>query len=350
MLHATFKKYSLNFRKPAGTSRGVLLSKESYFIFLKDDELPGFTGIGECSIMKGLSPDDRPDLEVKIKESCQNISKILKNQQEILSEWPAISSGFEMAFNDLQNGGKKLLFPSTFTRGEASIPINGLIWMDKPDEMLRQIDEKINDGFRVIKMKIGAIDFDEELKLIRYIRSRRSIKEISIRLDANGAFSPDEALEKLKRLADFDIHSIEQPIRQGQVETMAGLCRNSPVPIALDEELIGITQTSEKIRLLETIRPQYIILKPSLLGGFDASAEWIKLAGSSGTGWWVTSALESNIGLNAIAQWTATLNNPLPQGLGTGGLFTNNFPSPLMVKNGSLHYHSQDQWDLSAIS
>jgi o-succinylbenzoate synthase len=350
MLHATYKKYALNFRKPAGTSRGVLLNKESYFISLTDDELPGISGIGECSILKGLSPDDRPDLEAKIRQSCRNISEILQNPIESLSEWPAIRSGIEMAFIDLQNGGKRLLFPSTFTRGEGSIPINGLIWMGKPDDMIRQIDEKLGSGFRTIKMKIGSIEFEEELGLIRHIRKHHKANEIAIRLDANGAFQPGEALEKLKRLAEYDIHSIEQPIRQGQVETMAGLCNNSPVPIATDEELIGITRTVEKIRLLESIRPQYIILKPSLLGGFEASAEWIRLAEASGTGWWVTSALESNIGLNAIAQWTATLNNPLPQGLGTGGLFTNNFPSPLQVENGALHFNTCNQWDISAFS
>jgi o-succinylbenzoate synthase len=350
MLHATYKKYILNFGKPAGTSRGVLLSKESYFISLTDDALPGIAGIGECSILKGLSPDDRPDLEAKIKQSCRHISEILQNPIESLSEWPAIRTGFEMAFIDLQNGGKRLLFPSTFTSGEVSIPINGLIWMGKPDDMLRQVDEKLSNGYRVIKLKVGAIDFEEELNLLRYIRSRYTSKEISIRLDANGAFRATEAPEKLKRLSDFDIHSIEQPIRQGQIEAMAGLCSESPVPIALDEELIWITQTSEKIRLLETIRPQYIILKPSLLGGFEASAEWVRLAEPSGTGWWVTSALESNIGLNAIAQWTAMLDNPLPQGLGTGGLFTNNFPSPLQVENGALHFNARNQWDFSAIS
>ncbi len=350
MFQAKFRKYTLQFRRPAGTSRGVLLSKESYFIFLSEDKIPGITGVGECSVLKGLSPDDRPGLEAKVEYVCRNLSEIWENREETLAEWPAIEAGVEMALADLKTGGNRLLFPSDFTSEKKSIPINGLIWMGKPDEMLRQIDEKISDGFRVIKMKIGAIEFEEELKLIRYIRSRRSTKEISIRLDANGAFSTDEALEKLKRLADFEIHSIEQPIRQGQIEVMAGLCSRTPVPIALDEELIGITKASDKIRLLESIRPQYIILKPSLLGGFEASSEWIRLAGAAGVGWWVTSALESNVGLNAIAQWTATLKNDLPQGLGTGGLFTNNFPSPLVVKSGSLHYHLQDQWDLSAIS
>lgn len=350
MLHATFKKYALNFRKPAGTSRGILLSKESYFIFLQDDELPGITGIGECNVLKGLSPDDRPDLEAKISQTCRNVSEILQSPEERLSEWPAIRTGFEMALKDLKTGGNRLLFPSGFSRGDTSLPINGLIWMGKPDDMLRQIDEKIGSGFHTIKMKIGSIDFEEELGLIRHIREHYKDNEITIRLDANGAFQPGEALEKLKRLAEYNIHSIEQPIRQGQVEAMADLTINSPVPIALDEELIGITQTSEKIKLLETIRPRYIILKPSLLGGFEASAEWIRLAGTTGTGWWVTSALESNIGLNAIVQWTATLNNPLPQGLGTGGLFTNNFPSPLQVENGALHFNLHNQWDLSAIS
>jgi len=350
MLHARYKKLILNFRRPSGTSRGVLLTKESYFIILTDSNRPGVEGIGECSILKGLSPDDRPDFEEKLQQVCLHINEFSDNRQGPLVDFPAILAGLETALLDLENGGLRLLFPSTFTRGETSIAINGLIWMGQPDYMLQQIEEKLRDGFKVIKMKIGAISFTDELKLIRHIRKQYSASEISLRLDANGAFLPNEALGKLNQLANFDIHSIEQPIRQGQLEAMAALCRQSPVPIALDEELIGIGKTEEKTKLLEKIRPQYIILKPSLLGGFTASSEWIQLAEQTSADWWVTSALESNIGLNAIAQWTASLNNPLPQGLGTGSLFTNNFPSPLQIKEGALYHIPGNLWDLSTLS
>lgn len=350
MLNARYKKHTLYFRKPAGTSRGILLSKDSYFIIVTDSNRPGIEGIGECSILKGLSPDDRPQLEEKLQQVCLNVANIWENREGELAEWPAIRAGVEMAFADLENNGTHLLFPSSFTRSETAIPINGLIWMGQPDFMLQQIEEKLSSGFSVIKLKIGAIDFNEELSLIRHIRQRYTSSEIGLRLDANGAFAPGEALEKLRQLSEFDIHSIEQPIRQGQIAAMTGLCRKSPVPIALDEELIGIGSPSAMLQLMETIRPQYIILKPSFLGGFVASTQWIQLAEQAGAGWWVTSALESNVGLNAIAQWTATLNNPMPQGLGTGALFTNNFPSPLLVRDGALHYITGNTWDLSSIT
>ena len=349
MLHARYKKYTLNFRLPAGTSRGTLLSKDSYFILIHDDRHPEIEGIGECSILKGLSPDDKPGLEEMISQVCRNLPGNLDGWTESLAEWPAIRSGIEMALADLENGGKRLLFSSDFSMGKTEIPVNGLIWMGDTGYMLQQIDDKIREGYKVIKMKVGAVSFADELALIRHIRKQYSAAEISIRLDANGAFLPSEAPGKLDQLAEFGIHSIEQPIRAGQVAAMADLCRKSPVPVALDEELIGIYKLSERIALLEQIMPQYIILKPSLLGGFNASQEWIELAGKTGTDWWVTSALESNIGLNAIAQWTATLNNPLCQGLGTGSLFTNNFPSPLQVQQGRLHQASDRPWDLSAI-
>ncbi|MBK6965290.1 MAG: o-succinylbenzoate synthase [Bacteroidales bacterium] len=349
MLHATFKKRTFHFRKPAGTSRGNLLSKDSYFIILSDDDNPGNQGIGECSLMPGLSPDDRPDLEDKISDICRHMPDSLDESQQSLADWPAVQAGIEMAFTDLENGGSRILYPSGFTAGMASIPTHGLIWMGKPDEMQEQIERRINEGHRVIKMKIGALNFDEELNLIRAMRSYYPAREISIRLDANGAFSPAEALSKLEKLAAFDIHSIEQPIRQGQYKAMADICRHSPIPVALDEELIGVRNPEAKRELLETIRPRHIVLKPSLLGGFMASQEWIELALELKVGWWINSALESNIGLNAIAQWTATLNNTMVQGLGTGSLINNNFPSPLMVKKGNLQYNPHYQWDLSAL-
>jgi len=348
MLHARYIKHTLNFRRPAGTSRGTLLNKDSYFIILTDSEIPGVSGIGECNILPGLSPDDRPDLEKNLEWACQHPMDIIDNH-DILTEWPAIHFAFEMAFADLNTGGKQLLFHSAFTLGQQAIPINGLIWMGQPDFMLQQIDDKLRSGFNTIKMKIGAISFAEELNLLRYIRSQYGPEDITLRVDANGAFSAKEALGKLHQLAEFNIHSIEQPLKAGQMEAMAELCLKSPIPVALDEELIGINRLSTKAKLLQTIKPQFIIIKPALLGGFRASAEWIHLAEKQNTEWWVTSALESDIGLNAIAQWTATLNNPLPQGLGTGSLFTNNFPSPLQVKNGSLYHNPSFLWDISTI-
>ncbi|MFH1119286.1 MAG: o-succinylbenzoate synthase [Bacteroidota bacterium] len=349
MLTATYKKHTLFFRKPAGTSRGILQAKNSYFIFISDTHLPGITGVGECSIIPGLSPDDRPELEEMLSHVIIDISLTWENRNEIRASWPGIITGIEMAMTDLKNGGIRVLFPSPFTEGNHAIPIHGLIWMGNTATMLQQIDEKLNNGFKVIKMKIGTLAFEEELNLIKYIRQHFNNREIEIRLDANEAFSLSEALEKMKRLAEFSIHSVEQPIRRGQPEAMAELCRKSPVPIALDEELIGLSDDSAKLRLLEMIRPHYIIIKPSLLGGFESSDLWIKQAEKVGSGWWITSALESDIGLNAIAQWTITLDNPLVQGLGTGSLFKNNIPSPLMVLNGGLCYNTGKTWDFSSI-
>ena len=251
-----------------------------------------------------------------------------------------------MAFKSLNSDTEFTLFPSGFSSGLNTIPINGLIWMGNEAFMKKQIQEKIEAGFRCIKMKIGAIDFEAELNLLKSIRKEFSEVDIELRVDANGAFNPSEALEKLKRLSDFKLHSIEQPIKQGQIEEMAVLCKKTPLPIALDEELIGVFSMTDKQNLLETIKPQFIILKPTLVGGFKGSEEWIEQANSLNIGWWITSALESNIGLNAIAQWTYTLNSKLPQGLGTGSLYTNNFDSPLTIQNGALQYDVAKSWNV----
>jgi o-succinylbenzoate synthase len=345
MLKADFKKYTLQFNFPAGTSRGVLHQKDSWFVFLSIENEK--IGIGECGLLKGLSFDDQPGYEDKIKEVCSEINSNQKFNLQKLIEFPSIRFGLEMAFLDLKSKKERILFPSDFTKGKDSILINGLVWMGEFNFMKRQIKEKIEKGFTCVKLKIGAIDFEEELKLIQSIRQEFSVKDIEIRVDANGAFQPDEAMEKLKRLSEFDLHSIEQPIKQGQWEEMSGLCKQTPLPIALDEELIGIFDIKEKEKLLQQIKPQFIILKPSLVGGFAASEEWIKLAEQNNIGWWVTSALESNIGLNAIAQWTYTLNNKMPQGLGTGQLYTNNFESPLFIENGKLKYDQTSSWNIS---
>ena len=343
-MKASYHKYILQFKQPSGTSRGVLTQKETWFILIKSSDKQG---IGECGILSGLSIDDRPDFEEKLKWVCKNIHLGLDVLYNELEEFPSIQFGLEMAFLSLKSEDQFTLFPSKFTKGEDSISINGLIWMGEKQFMKQQIKSKIEAGFSCIKMKIGAIDFKTELELLKSIRDEFSYKDIELRVDANGAFNAKNALEKLQQLSQFDLHSIEQPIKQGQLEDMSRLCELSPLDIALDEELIGITSITKKEELLHTINPQYIILKPSLIGGFKGSQQWIEIAEKLNIKWWITSALESNIGLNAIAQWTYILGNKLSQGLGTGGLFTNNIKSPLQVKNSTLRYEPKQNWDLN---
>ena len=342
-MKATYKKYILNFKQPSGTSRGILTQKETWFLCLEDG---GNIGIGECGILRGLSADDRPDYEQKLEWVCENIALGVDKLWESLIEFPSIQFGVEMAFQSLASADPFLLFPSDFTVGQKAIPINGLVWMGEPSFMKAQIEEKIAQGFSCIKLKIGAIDFDQEVALLSFIRQHFSSSEIEIRVDANGAFYYEEAVVNLNVLNDFQIHSIEQPIAKNNRDEMALLCKNSPLPIALDEELIGVFSYSEKEQLLQQIQSQYIILKPSFIGGFRGTDEWIALANKYQIGWWITSALESNIGLNAIAQYTFLKQNTMPQGLGTGGLFTNNFESPLEVKNGNLFYNSNQNWEV----
>ena len=344
MIHATHKKYTLNFKNPSGTSRGILRTKETWFIILEEN---GKTGIGETGLFRGLSVDDVVNYEEKLIWACSNINKGLVFFLNELREFPSIQFGLEQAFLSLKSEDQFTLFPSEFTKGNEAIAINGLIWMGEKAFMKKQIKEKLETGFSCIKMKIGAIDFEAEIALLKSIRKEFSSKEIELRVDANGAFNPKNALEKLKRLSELEIHSIEQPIKQGQVQEIAALCAKTPLPIALDEELIGIFSSEDKKQLLQTIQPQFIILKPSLIGGFAGSLEWIKCAEAINADWWITSALESNIGLNAIAQFTHTLKSNLPQGLGTGGLFTNNFTSPLVVKNGTLQYNPAQKWNFN---
>lgn len=331
---------------PSGTSRGILKTKETWFLHLNKD---GKFGIGECGLFRGLSIDDRPDYEDKLKWVCNNIGIGLGRLLEKTYDFPSIQIGIEQAFLSLQSSFPFKLFASDFTESNKGLAINGLIWMGDRQFMKDQIKDRIAQGFHCIKMKIGAINFQSEIELLASIRKEFSIKDIELRVDANGAFQSSEALDKLKILSSYDIHSIEQPIKQGQIEEMALLCEQSPLPIALDEELIGVFDVTKKKELLQIINPQYIILKPSLIGGFKGSLEWIDLANDSGIEWWVTSALESNVGLNAIAQWTATLKSSMPQGLGTGSLFTNNFDCPLKVNNGMLHYEKNKNWNFNLI-
>jgi o-succinylbenzoate synthase len=318
---ATYKKYKFLFKIPGGTSRGILHEKYSWFLILKNNSK---VGVGECSVINGLSVDDPSKIESKLDWICLNINTVPSLLFKELIDFPAIAFGLEMALKAVDSEKENVLFPSAFTNGKNSIPINGLVWMGDIDFMKSQVDLKLSDGYRCLKLKIGALDFYKEYSLLKSIRDKYSPSELEIRLDANGAYSYKDSMEILNKLSELNIHSIEQPIKAGQIKQMSELCISSPIPIALDEELIGINSIEDKIKLIEEIKPQYIILKPSLIGGFKSSQEWINILPNS-TKYWVTSALESNVGLSAISQWVFTLNCSLPQGLGTGSLFYNNF-------------------------
>jgi o-succinylbenzoate synthase len=345
-MKAHFKKYILNFKQVSGTSRGVYTTREVWYIFITDGTN---TGIGECAPLPNLSLESPAKMSSKLLQVCEEINYFSQFPDE-LQNWPSIRFGLETALLDLRNGGQQLLFPSDFTRGEQGIPINGLIWMGTPEFMKQQIRAKLDAGFHCIKMKIGAIDFETEFDLLKAIRKEFSPEEITLRVDANGAYSYQTALENLKQLSDLQIHSIEQPIEAGRWEEMAKLCEKSPVPIGLDEELIGVFNQKELTKIAEQIHPAYFILKPSLHGGLAGCEKWIELANKHGIGWWITSALESNIGLNAIAQWTFQQNTKTEQGLGTGQLFTNNFDSPLQIEGEQLCYKPDSKWNLKPLS
>lgn len=343
-MKATYQKYILNFKRPSGTSRGILTEKETWFLLLEDK---GKIGVGECGLLRGLSIDDRPDYEAKLQWVCEHIHLGKDQLWNELIEFPSLQFGVEMAFLSLQAESTFELFPSDFTKGNEAIVINGLVWMGNEAYMKQQIEEKLAEGFTCIKLKIGAIDFQQEVALLAFIRNHFDADTIEIRVDANGAFSPNEALEKLQLLSQYHLHSIEQPIKAGQFDAMQQLCQQTPFPIALDEELIGVFAYEDKVKLLATLQPQYIILKPSFIGGIKGSLEWIEIAEKLNIGWWITSALESNVGLNAIAQFTYTLNSKMPQGLGTGGLYTNNFECPLEIVKGKLIYNSDLNWNFN---
>ncbi len=344
MLRVTWFKHILKFRQPAQTSRNTLLEKPGWLLAISDSSKK-ITGWGECSIIPGLSPDNPEKIEPKLDEI---VNKIQKQQTLKINidpdEFPAVRFGLETAIIDFQNGGIKKIFGNDFFHGTMKIPINGLVWMGDFDFMKKQVKDKLYAGFDCIKMKIGAFDFEDEYRFLKNIRKEFGAAIKELRLDANGAFTPDNALERLKRLSELGIHSIEQPILAGQWEAMAEICNNSPVPVALDEELIGLNNRDEQLQMLEMIRPDYIVLKPSLTGGLASSDNWIRMAEKIGIGWWATSALESNIGLNAIAQWVAQYRPALPQGLGTGSLYQNNFNSPLAVSDGCIRYNPSVKW------
>ena len=347
-LKAQYYKHTLNFRFDAGTSRGVLKNKDSYFIKIYDENNPDTFGLGEAGPLEGLSLDFGFLAENRLKDIVNDLnSGDYKNFDDLkleLHDFSSVKFALEMAISDLKNGGKRQIFDNSFFNDQRSIKINGLVWMGEKDFMKKQIVDKLESGFDTIKLKIGAIDFETEMELLQFIRKQFSVQVISIRVDANGAFSPDNALEKLNILSDLNIHSIEQPIKINQWEQMAVLCEKSPIPIALDEELIP--HYAQKEELLTTIHPQYIILKPSLMGGMEGAKEWVDAAQNLGINWWLTSALESNIGLNAICQFAAEHNNFLPQGLGTGQLYHNNFDSPLEIQKGEIYYNQNKGWNL----
>lgn len=362
---------TLHFKQPAGTSRGVYTTRHSYYLTLTSDELPGVEGVGECATLPDLSCDAKPEYEMTLRQVCQMVEQMGRIPYDMIRAYPSITFGLETAFASFFDAAKKFLeivptegassssemlkqkgvsvpagmenltelFDSPFGRGEEGITINGLVWMGTYEEMLARLEEKLQAGFHCVKLKIGAIDFFKELDLIKRIRDVYTKEQVELRVDANGGFLPENAMSQLEALAKYDIHSIEQPIKQHQWPKMAQLCRETPLPIALDEELIGVNVLSMKQALLDTVCPQYIILKPSLHGGIYGCNEWIELANQRGIGSWITSALESNIGLNAIAHYAAKVYGSdvkMPQGLGTGQLFTDNIPMPLEIRGDKL--------------
>lgn len=342
----------LHFKQPAGTSRGVYTTRHSYYLTLTSVDSPGIAGIGECATLPDLSCDAVPEYEQILEQICRMVEQKGEIPYDILRPYPSILFGLETAFAQFRANGSPAFFDTPFSRGEEGIPINGLVWMGSYEEMYERLEAKLKAGFHCVKLKIGAIDFEREIDLIRHIRENFTKEQIELRVDANGAFTLDNAMQRLEALARYDIHSIEQPIRQHQWADMARLCKDSPLPIALDEELIGVNVKSMKEALLETILPQYIVLKPSLHGGMFGSSEWIELARQRGIGSWITSALESNVGLNAIAQYCAKVYGPcitMSQGLGTGQLFTDNEPVvsfPASTPFDCLHIRQDKLWFL----
>lgn len=346
-----WKKHTLQFKQPSGTSRGVLRTKDSWFLIYEDSTLE-HPAVGEISLIEGLSPDDPGKIPQLLDHICSMNLEQLRSYSAP-ANMPAVQFGLETLLSDIQAAGSKLHNgPTGFTAGDEKILINGLIWMGAPEFMKRQIQEKIVRGFKCIKLKIGAIDFKQELALLEWIRDSYPTEELELRVDANGAFAAEEAAQKLEQLSAFDLHSIEQPIAPNQWEAMASLCASSPIPIALDEELIafGDHRYEAQEAMLQQIKPQYIILKPSLIGGLKASQRYIDLAQSQGIGWWLTSALESNVGLNAITQFSHQLRPKMPQGLGTGGLYTNNIESPLYIQGQFIGMHPENYWDLTPLT
>lgn len=348
-IRASFSKKVFHFNFKARTSRGLMKDKTSWFIELQSTDRPGVSGVGECAPLPGLSVDHTPDFENGLREIVEEInrSSFTLNDMEwigqiVTKDYPSVQFGLETALLDLRHGGLRMIFDNSFVKGEP-ISINGLIWMGDIDFMMDQINKKVAQGFRCLKLKVGGLDFDRECDILDYVRKRYFRDDITLRLDANGAFKPDDVLYKLGELARYRVHSIEQPIRPGLPE-MEELCRKSPIPVAFDEELIGVNGPADKRALLQRLKPQFVVLKPTLHGGFKGCDEWIAIAESLNIGWWITSALESAIGLNAICQFTANYHPTIPQGLGTGAIYSDNIASPLTVKEGKIFYDTNESW------
>ena len=355
MLHLHYSRRTLRFNFPARTSRGALTEHTAWYLHLTDTAQPGVAGLGEAAPLAGLSPDHRPDLEPRLQALCATFNQVgFRADMDaetalalVEPEWPSLRFGLETALLDLHHGGRRQLFDNPFSRGEAGVLINGLVWMGDAAFMRDQIRKKLTEGYSCLKLKIGSLDFATELQLLTEIRAEAGPAELTLRVDANGAFAPADALSKLEQLARFELHSIEQPIAAGQWAAMAEVCRHSPVRVALDEELIGVTESARQAAMLEAIRPAYIILKPTLVGGLGASLAWWQLAEERGISWWLTSALESNIGLNAVSQLAGEYALPgFPQGLGTGQLYHNNLAAPLHIRAGQLHFDPAGAWEL----
>lgn len=337
-----FLPYMLRFKEPAGTSRGILTEKITCLLRIFDEADPASFGLGEAAVFPGLSPEADDRYFYKLMELQTNIRL---GRPTDIERFPSLQCGLEQAILDFSKGCRGVYHESQFLQGDEEITINGLVWMGNFDEMLIRLKSKLDAGFSCIKLKIGAIDWRKEIELIEYVRREYGPDKVQIRVDANGAFTMDNAIPRLKRLADLEVHSIEQPIRQGSPMLMRFLCEVSPLPIALDEELLGKFTLEQKQETLDAIRPAYIVIKPSLIGGESAANQWITLAEERGIGWWITSSLESNVGLNALAQWVATLDTHMAQGLGTGALYTNNFPTPLKLEGDKLVYDSSKNPD-----
>ncbi len=349
MLRATWKEITLTPKFELGTSKGPITARTVWYLIAWDSERPEVKGIGEAALFPGHSREFPADVRTKLLELCADTSDWSERVNDDLVDVPSVRFAVEQCLRDLQGSGSKILFPSPFTLGQQGIPINGLVWMGDKSSMRERIRQQLEAGFTCVKMKIGAIGIDEELALLKSVREEFSAHEVVLRVDANGAFNNRNVGEVLERLAELRVHSIEPPVAPGLYEVLSDLCAASPVPLALDEDLIGLNTREARLDLLDAVKPAFIVIKPSLVGGWTAAGEWIALARERGIGWWITSALESNIGLNAIAQWTATLTLDKAQGLGTGTVYSDNIGCPLEVDRGMLRYRPEREWDLFRI-
>ena len=347
MLRARWIERHLEPHFTLGTSKGAITTRTVWYLIAWHHDRPEVRGIGEAALFPGHSKEFPADVKTKLLELCMDTSNWERRLTDDLVDVPSVRFAVEQCLKDLEAVGTKTLFPSAFTLGRQAIPINGLVWMGDKATMKQRIREQIDGGYTTVKMKIGAIGIDDELELLKAVRTQYRASDLILRVDANGAFSAQQAPDILKRLADLHVHSIEQPVAPGLYEVMAELCAHTPIPVALDEDLIGLNTHDAKVDLLDNLKPQYIVIKPSLVGGWAATQEWIDLAKARNIGWWITSALESSIGLNAIAQYTATLHVTMAQGLGTGKVYANNIPSPLLAEKGFLRYRPEEDWDLS---